>query len=360
MSKFYCAFGLHRSKKNKCLDFYLPLIENNEELYFFLKERFSLDFTSFFLFEKTVLDEIFHFIKDKFLDEQGVEKFKYLLQAQIDEEAYANCRYGIFIFDSEKDRSIQSVEEAYFKLQALSQRHFLPHTICLDGLFNRLPNLAWTNYGPILLEDLDEFRVLKFFNQFPLVVSHIDKFPYLVNYCNPEQVRIADGSKVRLGAYLGLGTTVMPAGYVNFNSGTVGNAMVEGRISAGVVVGEKSDIGGGASIMGTLSGGNKDIISIGEKCLLGANAGAGISLGDGTTIAAGLYVYAGMKISLYDNQGNPIDLQGNLVAEGNNIFKAKELSGKSNLLFIQDSQTGKVIARPNNNSVELNEQLHDN
>ena len=176
----------------------------------------------------------------------------------------------------------------------------------------------------------------------------------------PSQVRICDGSRVRLGAYLGEGTTVMPAAYVNFNAGTMGNAMIEGRVSAGVFVGLGSDIGGGASIMGTLSGGNKDVISIGDKCLLGANAGAGISLGDGTTIAAGLYVYAGMKISLYNNTGSPINMNGDIVNEGKNVVKAKELSGRKNLLFIQDSQSGRVIARPNNKHIELNSQLHQN
>ena len=168
------------------------------------------------------------------------------------------------------------------------------------------------------------------------------------------------GSKARLGAYLGTGTTIMPAGYVNFNAGTIENCMIEGRVSAGVVLEKDSDIGGGASIMGTLSGGGKTIIHIGQKCLIGANAGTGISLGDGCTIAAGVYITSGTKISLYNKEKNPINLKGKLVKEGNNITKGIELSGKENLLFLQDSASGKIICYPNKKSIELNQSLHQN
>ena len=273
--------------------------------------------------------------------------------------AYANTDVGVFICtDTQTD--IVSAEESYFKLQLLSQRLAIPHSLNLNGLFGVLQTLAWTNKGPVLPEDVERERIAGYAAQDPLQVTHVDKFPYLVNYHIPSGVRIASGSQVRLGAYLAEGSTVMPAGYVNFNAGTQGQAMIEGRVSAGVVVGDKSDVGGGASIMGTLSGGNNDVISIGQSCLLGANAGTGISLGDGCTIAAGLYVYAGMKISLYNANKEPVDLTNTVTEEGKNIVKAKALSGRSNLLFIQDSQTGVVTCMPNNKTIELNASLHQN
>lgn len=201
--------------------------------------------------------------------------------------------------------AIQSVEEAYLKLQLLSHRLVKPHRINLDNLFGTLPTLAWTHVGPVLPEDLSALRIQQLTSGSPLMVSHVDKFPYLVNYHVPSGVRIAAGSQVRLGAYLSEGTTVMQAGFVNFNAGTLGKAMVEGRISSGVVVGDGTDVGGGASIMGTLSGGNQHVIAIGARCLLGANAGTGISLGFGCTVAAGLYVTAGTKVYLYDQDMKP-------------------------------------------------------
>lgn len=263
-----------------------------------------------------------------------------------------------FLYDGAS--AVESAEEAYFKLQAMSQRKVQPHGICLDGAFGKLANIAWSNHGPILPQDVDAERIAHLFDGQPLVVSHIDKFPYLVDYHVPAGCRIASGSQVRLGAYLGEGTTVMPAGYINFNAGTEGNAMVEGRVSAGVFVGKDSDIGGGASIMGTLSGGGKHVISIGEKCLLGAMAGTGISLGFGCTIAAGAYVTSGSKISLYDGDNKPVDIDGNSVAEGENIVKGYELSGRDKLLFLQDSISGQLICKPNPKTIELNAQLHAN
>ena len=219
-------------------------------------------------------------------------------------------------------------------------------------------NVAWTNKGPILPEHLATEKLKYSLQGEELVVSHVDKFPYMVNFHVPEGVRIVQGSKVRLGAHLSSGTTVMPAGFINFNAGTLVSAMIEGRVSAGVVVGNKTDIGGGASIMGTLSGGNKNVISIGEQCLLGANAGTGISLGDGCTIAAGVYVTAAAKVSLYNDKKEPVNLAGAVVAEGDNIVKGADLNGKDYLLYIQDSQSGKIIARPNTKVIELNESLH--
>ncbi len=262
-----------------------------------------------------------------------------------------------FLFD--KDKNVASATEGYFKLQALSQRCIEPHGLNLDGAFGKLNNIAWTNKGPVLPEDLSS-EISKYIFTEPLQVSHIDKFPYMVNYHAPSGTRVVSGSQVRLGAYLGEGTTVMPAGYVNFNAGTKGNAMVEGRVSGGVVVDKNSDIGGGASIMGTLSGGNKNVISIGQECLLGANAGTGISLGFGCTIAAGVYITAGSKISLYNEENEPVNLQNKVVAEGENVVKGMDLNGKDKLLFIQDSQSGKIVCKPNPKTIELNTALHTN
>lgn len=261
-----------------------------------------------------------------------------------------------FLFD--KDQPVADAVEGYFKLQCLSQLHVLPHGLSLEGVFGKLNNIAWTNHGPILPEDVSAERIKATFKGANIIVSHVDKFPYMVNYHVPNGVRIASGSQVRLGAHCAVGTTVMPAGYINFNAGTKGNAMIEGRVSAGVVVGHDSDLGGGVSIMGTLSGGNKNVISIGDKCLLGANAGTGISLGFGCTIAAGVYVTAAAKVWLYDADRKPIDINGNSVAEGENIVKGAELNGKEKLLFLLNSTNGHLECRPNPKTIELNEALH--
>lgn len=266
----------------------------------------------------------------------------------------------IVYFLYEASAPVATPEEGYFKLQAMSQRCVKPHDINLNGAFGSLHNVAWTNVGPVLPEDVEDLRIRLLFTERPLQVSHVDKFPYLVDYHLPSGCRITSNSQVRLGAYLGEGTTVMPAGYINFNAGTLGHAMVEGRISGGVVVGNNSDLGGGASIMGTLSGGNKNVISIGEKCLLGANAGTGISLGFGCTIEAGLYITAGMKVYLYNQDKQPVNLAGEVVEEGQNITKAMELNGRDNMLFIQDSRDGRVLCKVNTKTIELNEALHKN
>jgi len=261
-------------------------------------------------------------------------------------------------FMHDQSQEVQTPEEGYFKTQCLSQLHVKPHEMNCSGIFGKMHNIAWTNKGPILPQDLTTERLKWNFKGEELVVSHVDKFPYMVNFYVPDGVRIVMGSKVRLGAHLSPGTTVMPAGFVNFNAGTLGKAMVEGRISAGVVIGDKTDIGGGASIMGTLSGGNKHVISIGEQCLLGANAGTGISLGDGCTVAAGTYITAAAKVFLYNKEKQPINLSGNVVSEGNNIVKGADLSGKAYLLIYQDTESGRLIARPNTKVIELNENLH--
>ena len=247
------------------------------------------------------------------------------------------------------DEPIEDVVSAYLKLHLISYRFVLPNSINLDGLFNTLPNVAWTNKGPISIDEIDQELLNSKQNKNNLFIRSLDKFPQLVDYIIPKNVRIADASRVRLGAYLSPGTTIMHEGFVNFNAGTLGIAMIEGRISAGVVVGDNSDLGGGCSTMGTLSGGNNIKISIGENCLIGANAGVGIPLGDNCTIEAGLYITAGTKIEVYKQNG---DIDG--------VFKGSELSNCSNLVFLRNSQTGKVIAKVSQKSINLNSELHKN
>ena len=247
------------------------------------------------------------------------------------------------------DEPIEDVVSAYLKLHLISYRFVLPNSINLDGLFNTLPNVAWTNKGPISIDEIDQELLNSKQNKNNLYIRSLDKFPQLVDYIIPKNVRIADASRVRLGAYLSPGTTIMHEGFVNFNAGTLGTAMIEGRISAGVVVGNNSDLGGGCSTMGTLSGGNNIKISIGENCLIGANAGVGIPLGDNCTIEAGLYITAGTKIKVYKENG-----------EVDGVLKGSELSNCSNLVFLRNSQNGKVFAKVNQKSINLNSELHKN
>ena len=244
-------------------------------------------------------------------------------------------------------KPIENVEGAYLKLQLLSNKFVLPNSINIDGLFSNIPNVVWTNQGPISIEEIDKKLHESKLNNNDLHIKSVDKFPCLTDYIVPRKVRIADTSRVRLGAYLSEGTTIMHEGFVNFNAGTLGSAMIEGRISAGVVVGNNSDIGGGASTMGTLSGGNETKIFIGENCLLGANSGIGISLGDNCTVEAGLYLTSGTKVTIFDN-------------DVSKIIKAVELSGKPNILYYRDSTNGKVIAAENNKISDLNKELHSN
>ncbi|HEX6026277.1 MAG TPA: 2,3,4,5-tetrahydropyridine-2,6-dicarboxylate N-succinyltransferase [Solirubrobacter sp.] len=235
--------------------------------------------------------------------------------------------------------------DGYLRLHLLSHRLVKPHDVNLDGIFAALPNVAWTSAGPVDPANLT--RVLMRFRESgrPLQVFSVDKFPRMTDYVAPSGVRVADADRVRLGAHLAEGTTVMHEGFVNFNAGTLGHSMVEGRISAGVVVGDGSDIGGGSSIMGTLSGGGSEVISIGERCLLGANAGIGISLGDDCTVEAGLYVTAGTLVTLPDGE----------------VVKARELSGANGLLFRRNSKTGTVEALPRSGKwAGLNAALHAN
>jgi 2,3,4,5-tetrahydropyridine-2-carboxylate N-succinyltransferase len=238
--------------------------------------------------------------------------------------------------------------DVYLRLHLLSHRLVAPHGLNLDGVFGRLSNVVWTSRGPCAVEGFEEVRAALRADG-PVQVLGLDKFPRMTDYVVPTGVRIADADRVRLGAHLAEGTTVMHEGFVNYNAGTLGASMVEGRISAGVVVGDGSDVGGGASIMGTLSGGGTQVISIGERCLLGANAGIGISLGNDCVVEAGCYVTAGTKVTVRDIDNKP------------KVIKAAELSGADNVLFRRNSVTGAVEAVPwRSKGISLNADLHAN
>jgi 2,3,4,5-tetrahydropyridine-2-carboxylate N-succinyltransferase len=239
-----------------------------------------------------------------------------------------NTRVAVAVIVDDLDAAPEHSLEASLRLHLLSHRLAAPHSISLDGVFGLLPNVAWTDHGPLEIEAVDAVRLELAGRGAQVRVSAIDRFPRMTDYVTPSGVRIADADRVRLGAHLASGTTVMHEGFVNFNAGTLGTSMVEGRISAGVVVGDGSDIGGGASIMGTLSGGGTEVIRIGERCLIGANAGVGISLGDDCVVEAGLYVTAGTKVALPDGT----------------VVRARELSGRGGLLLRRDSQSGAVVA----------------
>src|SRR5215203_2713375 len=243
------------------------------------------------------------------------------------------------------DSAPSGASDAYLRLHLLSHRFVVPRSINLEGIFSQLANVVWTSYGPCAVDGFERVRSRLRAVHGQVTVYGIDKFPRMVDYVLPTGVRIADGDRVRLGAHLAEGTTVMHEGFVNFNAGTLGPSMVEGRISAGVVVGADSDVGGGASIMGTLSGGGTQVISVGERCLLGANAGIGIALGDDCVVEAGLYVTAATKVTL----------------PGGQIVKAVDLSGQDSLLFLRNSVTGAIEVRPRlGKPVTLNEALHAN
>ena len=255
-------------------------------------------------------------------------------------------RVPVVTFVAHLDEAPVDAHDVYLRLHLLSGRKVRPHGVSLDGQFGLLSNVVWTNLGPCDVASFDRARVALRTSGATVTVYGVDKFPRMVDYVMPEGVRIADADRVRLGAHLASGTTVMHEGFVNFNAGTLGASMVEGRISAGVVVGDGSDIGGGASIMGTLSGGGKEVISVGEGCLLGANAGLGISLGDRCVVEAGLYVTAGTVVVLPDGS----------------TAKARDLSGTPDLLFRRNSRTGavEVLPREGTWSEGLNAALHAN
>ena len=249
----------------------------------------------------------------------------------------------------ETDTNPASVPDAYLKLHLLSHRLVKPHNTILAGIFGVLPNVAWTNKGAIDINELAEHQLQARLNGEELEVSCVDKFPKMTNYVVPKGVRIAHTARVRLGAYLGEGTTIMHEGFVNFNAGTEGPAMIEGRISAGVFVGAGSDLGGGSSTMGTLSGGGNIVISIGKESLIGANAGTGIPLGDRCKIESGLYITAGTKVVVLDDAGQEVK-----------TIKARELAGVNDLVFRRNSITGRVEVVTNKSALQLNTALHKN
>jgi len=291
----------------------------------------------------TILDTWFPqpALGDGYDDQQPVPQALRALDRRDDDRGVRVAPIGISI---DLDRAPSSVPDAYLRLHLLSSRLVRPNTINLDGIFGVLPNVVWTSYGPCAVDGFEETR-LRLRARGPVQVYSLDKFPRMTDYVLPSGVRIADADRVRLGAHLAEGTTVMHEGFVNYNAGTLGTSMVEGRIVQGVVVGDGSDVGGGASIMGTLSGGGTERVSVGERCLLGAQSGLGISLGDDCVVEAGLYVTAGTKVTLADGS----------------VVKARELSGRNNILFIRNSVTGTVEARDRaGTGIALNDALHAN
>ena len=266
------------------------------------------------------------------------------ISAAVDDAA-REVRTEVVHTEIDLDAPPATTSDAYLRLHLLSHRLVRPRSMNLDGIFSSLPNVVWTSAGPCAIEGFERVRTRLRARGGHLTIFGVDKFPRMVDYVVPTGVRIGDADRVRLGAHLAEGTTVMHEGFVNFNAGTLGASMVEGRISAGVVVGRDSDVGGGASIMGTLSGGGTEVISIGERCLLGANAGIGIALGDDCIVEAGLYVTAGTRVTL----------------PGGEVVKARSLSGENGLLFIRNSVTGAVeLRRRQRSGVELNAELHAN
>lgn len=262
-------------------------------------------------------------------------------------EPLADCSQIVVATFLAHDDPPTTVAEVYLKLHLLSHRLCKPHSLNLQGIFGVLRTVAWTNQGAIAPEDLPARQWQARVKGEVLDVMSVDKFPKMTNYVVPPGVRIADTARVRLGAYVGEGTTVMHEGFINFNAGTEAKAMVEGRISAGVVIGAGSDLGGGCSTMGTLSGGGTELISVGRDCLIGANAGIGIALGDRCVVEAGLYITAGTKVSILDtthSHAQPV--------------RARELSGKDDLLFRRNSQTGTVECQINRTRIALNQELH--
>ncbi len=261
----------------------------------------------------------------------------------------ASSKQPIVLVVLESDEQSQNTPEVYLKLQLISHRLVQPHGINLNGMFGLLPNVAWTSKGAIDLEELSEAQLQARINGELLEVFSVDKFPKMTDYVVPSGTRIADAGRVRLGAYVGEGTTIMHEGFINFNAGTAGTSMIEGRISAGVFVGKGSDLGGGCSTMGTLSGGGNIVIKVGENSLIGANAGIGIPLGDRCTVESGLYITAGTKVQVLDDQKQLVE-----------IVKARDLAGKADLLFRRDSISGAVQCVTNKTAIELNHELHAN
>lgn len=293
----------------------------------------------------TVLDTWF---PHPVLGAKADESARTQLEELVGEEADRNIRTEVVSKTIDLNAAPADASDAYLRLHLLSWCLVEPNTLNLDGLFGKLNNIAWTNYGPVLASEINDL-LPGLRKRGHVSISHVDKFPRMIDYVVPAGVRIGDADRVRLGAHLASGTTVMHEGFVNFNAGTRGTSMVEGRISQGVIVGDGSDVGGGASTMGTLSGGGTERVSIGERSLIGAEAGIGIAIGDDCVVEAGLYITAGTRVSVLQEGQEP------------RVVKARTLSGVSNLLFRRNSESGRVEALPRaNNTVELNDALHAN
>ncbi len=343
MSYFSLAFGsATKNKDGKIIEafFPFPLLNPSEVLSDILAEIVGHTGGNA---TYEVTSEQFTALTNAFSAEEQQASAQFIQQASQSQQTFV-------LVLLETDTTPSSIAEGFLKLQLISHRLVKPHGVVLDGIFGLLHNIAWTNVGPIDLPELQERQIEARLKGEVITVDCVDKFPKMVDYVVPTGVRIADTSRVRLGAHVGEGTTVMHEGFINFNAGTLGVSMVEGRISAGVVVGEGSDIGGGASIMGTLSGGGKVVISIGENSLLGANAGLGFPMGDRCTIESGLYVTAGSKVQLLDKA------TGTVIK----TVKARDLAGVPDLLFRRNSMSGVIECLANETAIELNSELHSN
>lgn len=341
------AFGLgvgHQNSDDQWLDAYYPkaLCRPDPAVVKIIAEVFGWDGTN--LTRPITADDLDDFLEA--LEDSDDGDAEGLLRALT---PLAGSEQPLVICALATDEKPSSVPEVYLKLSMISMRKIQPHGTNLDGMFGLLPNVAWTSQGPIDVKELVHAQTRARAYGEILTVHSVDKFPRMADYVVPQGVRIGDASRVRLGAHLGEGTTVMHEGFINFNAGTLGVSMVEGRISAGVVVGDGSDLGGGCSTMGTLSGGANIVISVGEQCLLGANAGLGIPLGDRCTIESGLYLTSGSKVKLLDKDGQSVG-----------VVKARDLASKDDLLFRRNSVTGEIECLANKSAVALNDELHSN
>ena len=326
------AIGIaSKNKKGEILDVFFPLIENIPK-HFETITKFYQKHTNF---EAVLTKQDFSHIQTAFASQQT------LPDLPKNKDFLLVCLM--------RDTALETVAESYLKLHLLSKRLYKPHQLDLSNIFSVLPNVVWSNKGAIDINEIEERQHQSRLTENPILVKSLDKIPAMTDYIIPTKVRIGDAVRVRLGAYLGEGTTIMHEGFVNFNAGTQGPNMIEGRISAGVFVGKGTDLGGGCSIMGTLSGGGKTVISIGEDCLVGANAGLGISLGARCTVEAGLYLTAGTKVRILNTRKQEV-MQ----------IKAVSLSKKSDLLFRRNSLSGSVECLVNENKIELNSILHHN
>ena len=295
----------------------------------------------------TVLDAWYPEVRSSTPSEAEVAAARTALDAQTGPDERRDVTLAVVELTIDLDAAPTSTADAYLRLHALSHLLVRPNTLNLDGIFGHLPNVAWTNQGAVDLSELAELQLEARLKGELLEVFSVDKFPKMTDYVVPAGVRIADTARVRLGAYIGEGTTIMHEGFVNFNAGTEGPGMIEGRVSAGVFVGKGSDLGGGCSTMGTLSGGGNIVIKVGEGCLIGANAGIGIPLGDRNTVEAGLYITAGTKVNLLDENNQLVK-----------VVKARDLAGQTDLLFRRNSLNGAVECKTHKSAIELNEALH--